>query len=913
MRKILVVLLISVLVFCTNVSTYAATLTKEETTRLSSGVKWRQQTLKGSNVTQVVNTLVMEVNDPHTTIELVYPPGLNSLARTSELALQHHREGHQIIGSINASFFDTAGKGPVNLIVHNNQLLYPGIFTLTNNSPTYGQVAFGLDRNGNYQIANYDFSVKIKVNGKEFNITKINQDRKENDAVIYMAPYSSSRQNEWGTEISIAPAPGTPQPLELGAAIKGTVANVTGIGQGGNMAVPQGGFVLSVHGAEWQEKLAGIQPNDDVEVIVSINPVWQQAKYIIGSGPRLVKDGQISISMNEKTSFASRREPRTAIGINKEGTAVYFVTVDGRQAGYSNGMTIRELAEYMKNMGAYQALNLDGGGSTTMVARPLGEANPKVINRPSDGGERRILTALHAVSTAPFAEPKTIKLSIPDGKIIKGTAITVDVEYMLDRYYNSVPFNKDEVRYDVTNQIGIAEGNKITTTETGSGKIIATYQNAVGEVALTVVDTFDDLKANVENIVIGKGQSTNITVTPIDKSGATLLYDPSLVSWSVEGKIGTITENGTFTAGNENATGYVVATLGKVTKKIPVTVEAADAILIDDFETIDSWSAAAARSKASIARASGSEPARNGKSSLKLNYDFTTGEAGIKAAYVAAKHPIPLANRPVAIGMWVYGDGASHWLRGTIIDANGTNHTINFTEEGKLDWTGWKFVTAEIPANIAYPIKLDRIYVAEAVAEKQGKGTLYFDKLQALYSFDHKEPLFTDITEKHWAYPDIKQLFEQQIITGFTDGSFQPNASITRAQAAVMIAREQKLRLEQRPELTVTDVPKHHYAYKAIQALVDEGIMTGRTTTTFDPNAPLTRAEMATILQRTYRLQGDGELRFHDVAANHWALASIIALTENNITTGYEDGSFRPSNPTTRAEFSAFLSRVQQR
>ena len=93
------------------------------------------------------------------------------------------------------------------------------------------------------------------------------------------------------------------------------------------------------------------------------------------------------------------RHPRTAFGFNDE--RAFFVTVDGRQPGYSIGMSLLELAELLQELGATEGINLDGGGSTTMWAE--GE----IKNRPSDGGPRPIANALvvYQIVNIPHATP----------------------------------------------------------------------------------------------------------------------------------------------------------------------------------------------------------------------------------------------------------------------------------------------------------------------------------------------------------------------------------------------------------------------------------------------------------------------------------------------------------------------------
>ena len=117
----------------------------------------------------------------------------------------------------------------------------------------------------------------------------------------------------------------------------------------------------------------------------------------VGGRPVLVRAGAIRPGVDSGGAFATSRHPRTAVGIARDGKRVMLVTVDGRQKPYSDGMTLREIAELMLVLGARDALNLDGGGSTTMVVANAAGV-PSVVNRPSDaGGERPVGNALAIV------------------------------------------------------------------------------------------------------------------------------------------------------------------------------------------------------------------------------------------------------------------------------------------------------------------------------------------------------------------------------------------------------------------------------------------------------------------------------------------------------------------------------------
>ncbi|MFD0599088.1 phosphodiester glycosidase family protein [Catellatospora coxensis] len=116
------------------------------------------------------------------------------------------------------------------------------------------------------------------------------------------------------------------------------------------------------------------------------------AQVAIGGNLVLVKDGVA-------TTVAHPKNPRTAVGFSADGLKMWLVVVDGRSTA-SVGMTYVELANYMKSLGADDAINLDGGGSSTLVARMPGATSVSVRNTPSDGAQRPVPNGIGFVSTA---------------------------------------------------------------------------------------------------------------------------------------------------------------------------------------------------------------------------------------------------------------------------------------------------------------------------------------------------------------------------------------------------------------------------------------------------------------------------------------------------------------------------------
>ncbi|WP_054956347.1 family 10 glycosylhydrolase [Paenibacillus dakarensis] len=160
--------------------------------------------------------------------------------------------------------------------------------------------------------------------------------------------------------------------------------------------------------------------------------------------------------------------------------------------------------------------------------------------------------------------------------------------------------------------------------------------------------------------------------------------------------------------------------------------------IIEPFENLSLLQASAVRATAHLGLVSRPETIYDGNHAVQLSYDFT-GTTGTSAAYINFKDPNGSAGRtipgkPMSMGLWVYGDGANHWLRAQVQGADGTKTALDLTSSTGLSWTGWKYITFQIPASIPAPVKLTQIYVTELKDTNKNSGSLYFDRLTAMYS-----------------------------------------------------------------------------------------------------------------------------------------------------------------------------------
>lgn len=168
--------------------------------------------------------------------------------------------------------------------------------------------------------------------------------------------------------------------------------------------------------------------------------------------------------------------------------------------------------------------------------------------------------------------------------------------------------------------------------------------------------------------------------------------------------------------------------------------------------------------------------------------------------------------------------------------------------------------------------------------------------------------IFSDVPTTHSNYGDILYLLKQGVV--IESSEYGISDIVTREEVAVMIAKA--VGLDGAPRETIfNDVPASNLNSGYIQSAVDAGIINGYLDGTFKPDAKVTRGHMAAFIARAFELP-NGNKTFKDVPSNNTAYEAVKQLAAAGITTGYEDGTFRPSNNLTRGHISSFLARAMR-
>ncbi len=632
-------------------------------------------------------------------------------------ALQNSDKDRRVIGAVNGDFFDmTTIKG----LTYGTSIIKGEIKTAVKTS-----TVLGITDSGDCFIDTLNMEGAVAYKDVQVPINAVNRLRWVDQTMVYTPSFGKTTLNTTvGTDIVLS---GVELPLKANKVYSGVIEKI--VPDTKITEIPVDGVVISLHGKAL-EQLKGAAVGEEINFYVNLDK--QNLEFAVAGAPRLLKDGKPSEELADRKD-ALQRNPRTAVGIKDN--KLYMVTVDGRQPGYSDGMNLYEMAEFLLGQGVKDAINLDGGGSTTMAVRRQGDAAVKLVNSPSDGRERYVGNSIQLVSEAPISQPSVVRFTDTSIKIFKNSPFKPTF-YVMDKYYNVLTVDATKVKYGADGKTAkiAKDGSYTSGSKAAKSYIDVVYGAAKGRMPVEIVDKVNSLVVTNEFVNLDPGEKVQMQVKAFDENGAGIIISPAAVKWTVAGGIGTVDAKGVFTAGKKNGTGKISAAIGTTIAEVGAKTGKAP-VVIADFGTLNNVEAKFIRGTSAVRHNQKGEPVKTGKISLKLDYNFEN-TVGTSAAYVSFKEPVKIIGKPIELGAWVYGDGNSHWLRANYINSSGEKKVLNFTESGGLDWQGWKYVYADIPKDEKYPIALEQLYVAETEQDRKNAGSIYFDDVMAVYKPD---------------------------------------------------------------------------------------------------------------------------------------------------------------------------------
>lgn len=727
----------------------------------------------------------------------------NSTKLTNVKALA---DAGSVIAAVNANYFYSVGNGNANAL---GPAISDGkIVDISDgfNQESDTMATFSLDSSGMPAIDYWktDLSITSPETGATGNVSSVNRLSSYyfKDIIILDRKYG---------EMSLGVSEEYPDLLEM-VVSDGVVSEIR-IGQPA-VKIPENGYVAVTRASDTNFIVQNFKVGSPVRIDVKSSIDWQNIDLAVSGSSVILKDGIVPSEFSFKDSNNNVRNPRTLIGSTKDAKTLYIVTVDGRQKA-SIGMTLKEAADYMLELGVYNALNLDGGGSTTMVSRPLGDHSLTLANTPSDGGMRGVTTALGIISAAPISQLEGLVIDVEDSNVFVNTSRKLTVKGY-DKYFNPIEIKPADIKWSMTGLNGTVKKNEkepsavFTPKEVGLAKLTATIGKVKKTVEIYSLSSPVRLELDRTSITAPIGTETPITVTGYNINGYAALLDPSGVSFKTAGilpqggkkapKIGSVNAQGIFVP-EESGTGYIDAAVGKVHAYCSVSVLHTAYVFKDTFESETNRSFTSYPADTEGSYTISKDFAYNNLSSAKLSYNFLDlpvsravymnyADKGIEVdpgyEYIGVHAYIPATNEAVS--------NAANQVKLDVTDGNGKSHLLSLAE--KMDWTGWKYLQASI-SDLKSPVQINRLYVVRIDAGA-ARGDIYFDELlikKNWYDPIDKKAIPADTAPKDTAnVPGVKfKASSTSFRFAFFGQSAEPSTDIQKTLIKKMTARVKNL------------------------------------------------------------------------------------------------------------------------
>ncbi len=728
-RKISILILVTLIVTtCLAPIAYAVTADdviyeqKSPEQVISSGVTYKNIKRFLTSGWLNINVVTVDLSDPYVKLDLLMSPeGTSTRSDVKSMA-----QSSGAVAALNGDFFGTFtstensnGGYPIGLAMKSGSYV---------STPYYENVlknkfvTFSTDELKQVLYSYVTHTTTLLGSNSSIKISEIN---KVSSNYNYPIVYNSN----WG-KYSVGSSEKFPNMVEM-VVENGIVSQIrTSMPP---VLIPENGYVVTVNQSGAKQITDNFQTGDYVQLDIKTKPDLSGQDFAISGGTMLVKDGKPA----PITHNISGLHPRSAIGTSADGRYLYMAAVDGRQV-ISKGVKLEELANIMIEIGAHNAVNLDGGGSTTLVGRAAGSSIIKVLNSPSESQLRKVVNSLGIFSTAPKGTLHGLLIDTSDTNIFVNTTREFTVRGY-DQYRNPVEVNPAEVSWKITGVKGSFKDNVLTPTEVGEGSITASVGGVSASLPVSVLSSPAEIWISPRILNTSVGKESRYVVKGKNKNGYHAVINPSDLIWTISKDIGLL-EGNTFKASKEGSA-VISCSIGEATAFGGITAAGEGKSVAQPCEE------PSATFKGYPSEVTGhvsvsNEQRYSGSSSYKLTYDFTQTDKSRAAYIVFPDNSITMDENITDIGVWVYNPTPkSEWLKAMLTDANGSAHLVDLTRD--MSWTGWKHIKIPVDAEIPKPCKLTRIYTVQIDSAVKSSGelyiddiTLYFKKTQELSSSD---------------------------------------------------------------------------------------------------------------------------------------------------------------------------------
>lgn len=843
-----------------------------EETQLSTNVFW-------STAYSDLRTENLITYSPNKTVTPIVTYGgvLTDRSSVADTANALEGEGYRVVAGINGDFYNVSTGLPIGLVITDGVL----------RSSDAGYYAIGFRADGTAVLGKPGVKVSVDLgyavddgSGSPVELIRpvIAVNKARTNSGVFLYTYDFNAKHTTGTTEAGVNVVCTVEQGQL--AIGSTVtARVERVEETTVTAIQPDQIVLSANAnadAYYTNALRNMSAGSEVTLTVSANAGWDDVEYAVGALYCLAENGAVA------SGLAAGVNPRTAVGQKADGTLVFY-TIDGRRSGYSIGASLTQVGQRLVELGCETVLCLDGGGSTNLAVTTPDSTDASIINRPSESNRKVTNQIFLVASNRSSGRLDHFYVKAASDYVLAGSSVAVNVTGVDTNY---IPM---DAGYDLSASAGTLENGMLTTPASGGDvTVMASGRGSRGSTVVHAIRTPDTLTlkkgtASLTALTVAPGSKTTLTAGAV-WNHLTLAADARAFTWSVSGDIGTVDENGVFTAAAPGS-GRLTVSAGGKSLTIPITVARQALKTVEDFEDTELIFSSGPYLK--VSRTHASDYVQRGRYAGKLDYTLSADTEWLSIAL--GRGFSNLTDHYTALNLWVYGDGSGNQL--SFLYTGDTKSDLRLPVT-LLDFTGWKQVSVTLPQyftlsglEISVPSTTyaDDSGIMVEYADTPRSGTVCIDQLVGSFpgTVDNTPPAVTaTLDQQNWAV-DVK-------VSDGVDGVL-PQSSITVAMNG-----------DAGQALEGYDTRNGTFRYY-LPAPGEAQEATRVTVTAVDASGNIGRASVD--------IDPSGvDHKFNDIS-DYWAADYVDFLYNADITTGYSDGSFRPNQNISRAQFAVMLYR----
>ena len=593
------------------------------------------------------------------------------------------------VAGINGDYYDIGNTNrPTNIVVRGGVLL----------QMPRNRYALAITRDGQPHIAEFSFMGQVEIGSRTTSLDAVDQSPPGGGTSLLTPAYGSVPPLENVTLVSLQPLGGTP-PLSRYRVID-VVDNLT--------TQPPGYYVAIGPGAYNSVDVPAT--GDMVSASGDLSPIGLDSiDTAIGGGPLILHGGRWTDDPNGPNGGEyEKRIPCTGAAIAPDGR-LFLIEVDGRRPSVSVGLTRREFSALMRALGASEGMAFDGGGSSTIAVRRLGDSESEVVSIPSDRVERPVGNGIFVYSTAPVGP--AVRLVAQPGVIRAVSGAVVGLRMAAVDAANHVAVSGDVSATVEPPSLGEFRNRMFYARQAGTGRILMRSGPLKGAVALEVQSAPATIEIEPPRPNVDDGATLQLSARAFDPHGYALALAPAL-AWHATA--GSIDGRGQYRAGSRDA--EVSVRIGNVSANSRVTVGSHEVSL--PFADRARFSTVPRGGSGSLAR-----DARC-RSCVQLAYSFGSNE---RAAYAMADVALP--RDTIGLSFDVLDDGSASRLRIALRNAINEDALV---DAAVLDQPGWRHVTVRFSVEAVQAERLLAMYVLPPKGMQLSSGRIVLRNVRAV-------------------------------------------------------------------------------------------------------------------------------------------------------------------------------------